>query len=143
MEYVGQKMICDMRHADGNVLFDKEYIEFSPRNYNEKKYELRIFYRDITAVKGYKGIKSTVVIEANGKSYEFYMYKMNTFIDFVEQGRKNWNVVDIPTENNEEKKQEPLTDAQLEKLSKLSQLHKDGVLNDEEFEKEKNLILNR
>ncbi len=129
-----------MKYADGSVHFEKEYLEFLPRNYGDKRHELIIYYRDIISVKGYKGIKSTVVIQTNEKSYEFYLYKMNTFIDFVEQGRKQWNVIDLSSHNE---KQEALTDEQLNKLSKLSQLHKDGVLNDEEFEKEKNLILNR
>ena len=140
MNYIGQKMICDMKYADGSVHFEKEYLEFLPRNYGDRKHELIIYYRDIVDVKGYKGIKSTVVIQTNEKSYEFYLYKMNTFIDFVEQGRKKWNVIDL---TSDDKKQDALTDAQLDKLSKLNQLHKDGVLNDEEFEKEKNLILNR
>lgn len=129
-----------MKYADGSVHFEKEYLEFLPRNYGDKRHELTIYYRNIISVKGYKGIKSTVVIQTNEKSYEFYLYKMNTFIDFVEQGRKKWNVIDLSSDNE---KQEALTDEQLNKLSKLSQLHKDGVLNDEEFEKEKNLILNR
>ncbi len=71
------------------------------------------------------------------------MYKMNTFIDFVEQGRKNWNVIDLTVEEEPKTEQKPLSDAQLDKLVKLNQLHKDGVLDDEQFEKEKNLIINR
>ncbi|MCF0116680.1 MAG: SHOCT domain-containing protein, partial [Bacilli bacterium] len=37
----------------------------------------------------------------------------------------------------------PLSDAQLDKLAKLADLHKNGILTEEEFEKEKNLIINR
>lgn len=143
MNYVGQKMICDMNCADGNVHFEKEYLEFLPRNYGNRKYEVKIYFRDIINIKGYKGIKSTVVIDTAEKSYKFYMYKMNTFIDFVEQGRKNWNVIDLTAEEEPKTEQKPLSDAQLDKLAKLNQLHKDGVLDDEQFEKEKNLIINR
>ena len=134
-------MICDMDKADGNVLFEKEYFDFVPRSYNEKQYEQRIYYKDITNVRGYKGIKSTVCVDVNSTTYRFYMYKMNTFIELVESGRKNWNVVDA--EVVKETKQEPLSDAQLDKLAKLADLHKNGILTDEEFEKEKNLIINR
>ena len=141
MDYVGKRMICDMDKADGNVLFEKEYFDFVPRSYNEKQYEQRIYYKDITNVRGYKGIKSTVCVDVNSTTYRFYMYKMNTFIELVESGRNNWNVVDA--EVVKETKQEPLSDAQLDKLAKLADLLKNGILNDEEFEKEKNLIINR
>ena len=141
MDYVGKRMICDMDKADGNVLFEKEYFDFVPRSYNEKQYEQRIYYKDITNVRGYKGIKSTVCVDVNSTTYRFYMYKMNTFIELVESGRKNWNVVDA--EVIKEAKQEPLSDAQLDKLAKLADLHKNGILTEDEFEKEKNLIINR
>ena len=141
MDYVGKRMICDMDKADGNGLFEKEYFDFVPRSYNEKQYEQRIYYKDITNVRGYKGIKSTVCVDVNSTTYRFYMYKMNTFIELVESGRKNWNVVDA--EVIKEAKQEPLSDAQLDKLAKLADLHKNGILTEEEFEKEKNLIINR
>lgn len=131
-----------MDKADGNVLFEKEYMDFVPRAMELKKYELRIYFKDITKVRGYKGIKSTVCVDVGDKTYRFYMYKMNTFIEMVESGRKGYNVVDavVIDPKNE---QAPLTNEQLDRLTKLSQLHKDGVLSDAEFEKEKNLIINR
>ena len=75
-------------------------------------------------------------------TYRFYMYKLNTFEDFINQGRK-YNSMGGDVVEAEVVKATPLTDDELNKLSKLNELHKDGVLTDEQFEKEKNLILNR
>lgn len=139
-EYVGQHTVADMDRADGNVYFEKEYMEFRPRSYEQRNLGVKIFYKAITDVKGYKSLKSTVAVETTSGVFKFYMYKMNTFIELVNAGRKGWNVVDAEVK---EVKKEPLTDAQLDKLAKLNELHKQGVLTDEQFEEEKNLILNR
>lgn len=141
MDYVGKRMICDMDKADGNVLFEREYFTFVPRNVDLKKYELTLYYKDITKIRGYKGIKSTVCVDVGSTTYRFYLYKMATFIEMLESGRKGYNVVDAEVIN--ESKQEPLSNEQIDKLAKLAELRKSGVLSEEEFEKEKKLILNR
>lgn len=143
-DYVGKKMICDIKEADGGVYFEREYFEFRPRAIEDRKYQFKIYYKDIISVQGYKGIKSTVAVQVAKGYYKFFMYKMNTFIELVEAGRKGYNIVDVDVDTTEPvNSKEPLTDAQLDKLSKLNQLHKDGVLSDEQFEEEKSLILNR
>lgn len=139
MEYEGKKMIADTDRGDGGVYFEKEYFEFRPRDLSKKKDIFRIYYKDIISTQIRRGIKSTVFVELKSGYVRFYLYKVNTFVQLVEEGRKQYNVVDVEVE----KEEQPLTDAQIEKLEKLNKLHKDGVLSDQEFEKEKGLILNR
>lgn len=141
-DYYGKSMIADRDQADGNVSFEKEEMIFRPRSYDLKKYEVTIRYEDIKEVKYYKGLKSTVALETKNGTFKFHMYKMNTFVQQVESGRKYWNVVDAEVTDNK-KTQTPLTDEQIDKLSKLAELHKNGVLTDDEFEKEKSLIIDR
>lgn len=141
-DYYGKSMIADRDQADGNVSFEKEEMIFRPRSYDLKKFEVAIRYEDIKEVKYYKGLKSTVALETKKGIFKFHMYKMNTFVQQVESGRKYWNVVDAEVTDNK-KTQTPLTDEQIDKLSKLAELHKNGVLTDDEFEKEKSLIIDR
>lgn len=144
IEYIGKDMVCDSRKADGSIHFEKDYFEFRPRNLCDKKFEFRVNYKDIKEVRGYKGIKSRVEVETNETTYYLYIYKMNTLVEILNTAKnaviENQEAVDIDLTKKEK---EPLTEEQLDKLTKLNQLHKDGVLSDAQFEEEKNLILNR
>ena len=146
-DYFNKSMICDTDKADGNVRFDKETMTFKPRNYDLRQYEFTIRYEDITEIKQYKGIKSTVMLVTSNGTYTFHMYKMNTFIQQVESGREYWNAPDVieakVVEPAKPEVKRPLSDDDLEKLAKLAELHDQGVLNDAQFEEEKNIILNR
>lgn len=145
-DYFDKSMICDSDYADGNVLFEKETMTFKPRSFDQRKYEFTIRYEDITEVKQYKGIKSTVVLVTRNGTYNFHLYKMNTFVQQVESGRAYWRddiIIDATVKEAPKTDKKPLSDDDLEKLSKLAELHDQGVLSDAQFEEEKSIILNR
>lgn len=144
-DYYNKTMIADTDQADGSVFFDRESMTFKPRSYDERQYEFTIRYADIQEIRPYRGLKSTVVIITKDNKYTFHMYKLNTFVDQVESGRKFWNsdnIIDAEVRSAGDGKR-ALSDDELEKLSKLAELHDQGVLNDAQFEEEKNIILNR
>ena len=146
MSYVNQRMIIDTPKADGNVYFFQDYLEFRARDSRLDKNNFVIYYDDITSIENYTGIKKTVVLVLkDGRRQYFYMYKNNTFIALVNEGR-NRNVVEAETVVDatvkEEKKKE-ITQEDLDKLAKLNELRKDGVLSDEEFNQQKANILDK
>ena len=142
-DYVGKNMVCDTVDVDGGVRFEKEYFGFYPRGFVDPTIVIK--YEDIKNIKYASGIKKRVDIITDKRTYQFYLYKANTFIQILNQARKDISMNDGVSPENDftKKEQEPLTNEQIDKLTKLSQLHKDGVLSDEEFNKEKNLIINR
>ena len=136
-------MICDTRYADGNVYFHEDFFEFKARDSRFSSYDVQIRYEDITNIETYMGIKKTVVIVTkDGNRHYFYMYKMNTFVALVNAGRNKDVVTYDATEEASETKKE-ISSEDLEKLSQLNNLHKDGVLSDEEFESQKDIIMEK
>lgn len=143
MEYIGQKMVCDTPRADGHVFFEKEYFEFRPRDPRYSAAIKRINYDDVVNMEYYRGIKKTVVVVLrDGSRHSFYMYKGNTFMALVQAGRDR-NVVVADGAPREESPRREMSDKDIEKLSKLNELHTSGVITDEEFETQKELIMNK
>ena len=143
MEYINQKMKIDTLRADGWVYFTEDYLEFRARDARLASYNFQIRYDDITGIETYGGIKKTVVlITKDGGRHFFYMYKMNTFVAIVESGRKHEGT-STSTSSSSSTTERPISSEDLAKLSQLNDLHKDGVLSDEEFERQKTLILNK
>ena len=145
LNYIGQRMIVDMTTADGNVFFDKEFFTFKPRDpHLVSLYTVTIYYRDIKYIHGRRGIKSTVEVVTQYGKYDFFVHKMNTLMELIQQGIDySRSVKPDVVDADFTKKEEPLSNSDIDKLTKLSQLHKDGCITDAEFEKEKSLILNR
>lgn len=147
MTYVGQRMIVDTPKADGNVFFHEEFLEFRARDSRLASCNFEIAYDNIDKIENYTGIKKTVVLVLkDGYRQYFYMYKNNTFIALVNEGRNRKVVVDaeaVEVEPAKEEKKGGISQEDLDKLSQLSQLHKDGALSDEEFAQQKALILDK
>ena len=143
MEYIGQKTICDTPRADGHVFFEKDYFEFRPRDARLADTVKRINYDDIVNMEYYRGIKKTVVVVLrDGTRHSFYMYKGNTFMALVQAGRDR-NVVVSDAEPVRETPKREMSSQDIEKLTKLNELHTSGVITDEEFETQKELIMNK
>ena len=138
MDYIGKRMFVDTQYADGNVHFHEDYFEFLARNRNLSCYDLIIRYEDIDKIEQFNGIKKTVIITTkDSKRHFFYMYKMATFVALINAGIHK----DVPSE--ESKKDRAIDADDLNRLSQLNELHKSGVLSDEEFETQKNLIMEK
>lgn len=136
IDYINKNMICDTAFADGGIYFYEDYFTFQARNGNPK-YSLKIYYRDIDDLSIISGIKKHVIVRMKNSSvqYHFYIYKAATMCQFIQAGMEH-----VRNANN---RSNTLSKEDLDKLVKLNELHKDGVISDEQFEKEKNAILNQ
>jgi len=165
MEYIGQRMICDTKGADGNVYFTADYLEFRARDSRLDHYNFEVYYRDIDKIEYYSGIKKTVVLVLkNGRRYYFYMYRSGTFMELVKSGMRahesdtiiEADSKDVQESATEEVREETevveetreeasrtITDEDLDKLERLGRLHKDQVISDEEFNAQKEAILSK
>lgn len=137
VDYIGQNMIVDTNAADGGVYFEKEYFMWKARDLNKSQFNLTIHYADIKSVIVVQGIKKRVEVTLNdGKTYYFYLYRSGTFVELINAGREaNRQII--------ENGSAVISDSDLDRLSKLNQLHKDGVLTDEQFEAQKKEIMSR
>ena len=137
VEYIGKNMIVDTRAADGGVYFEKERFIWKSRNYNPKL-DIIIYYKDIKDVVIISGIKKRVDVTLNdGKMYNFFLYRSGTFVELINAGREACK------DQIEEKGSLEMSDEDIEKLKKLSELQKGGVLTTEQFEAQKNEILKK
>lgn len=136
-KYIGENMIVDTNNADGGVYFEKEYFLWKARDLNKSQYNLTIRYDEIKDVVVVQGIKKRVeVTMKDGKTHYFYLYRSGTFVELINAGREANNYIDAT-------RPAQMSDEDLDRLTKLSQLHKDGVLTDEQFEAQKKEIMNK
>lgn len=137
VKFIGEDMIVDTPRADGGAYFKEDCFEWKARDIKESKYNVTIRYEDIKSVTIIQGIKKRVdVVTNDNKIHYFYLYKANTFVELIEAGREHAKM----------KKEEgfaPLSDEDLDRLAKLSQLHKDDILTDDEFNLQKNEIMKK
>ncbi len=137
VDYIGKKMIVDTKVADGSVYFEKDHFEWRARDLRRSQYDVSIKYSDVKDIFVSSGAKKRVdVTLVDGKVYHFYLYKGATFAQFINAGREACNAI-------ETNGTAPISDEDLDRLSKLTQLHKDGVLDDNQFESQKNEILKK
>lgn len=135
-------MRIDTFDADGEVEFHETYFEFIALRPYDEKYNFKVNYDDVKDIKisFWSFIKKTVIVETNDKKkMYFFMYKDNTFIALVNAGKKRGLVKDEP-KNNAAK---PISPEDLDTLTKLNQLHKDGVLTEEELAQQKEIIMKK
>lgn len=136
--YDGKKMIVDTEKYDGGVYFHKDHFEFIPRRFKEAT--IKIEYTDIEKVDYRHGIKSVVrVYLKDGKHHDFYMHKLATFLEILKSAIEDHKVIDLT-------KKEPIKEISkedIEKLEKLLELHKAGVLSNEEYQSQKDIIMKR
>ena len=138
IDYIGKKMIVDTRSSDGGAYFEKDYFEWRSRNTLRSDLTIRIKYSDVKEVRIIRGRKKRVEVYLNdGTVHYFWLYKAATFAQFINAGKE------AMTHKEENKGSAPISDEDLERLSKLSSLHKDGVLSEEEFQNQKEEILNK
>ena len=137
-EYVGKTMIVDMRVADGGVTFEKDHFVWKARYDTNLQNKVVINYKDIKEVKVDRSNnkKRVAVILNNDKVYYFYLYKVDTFIELIEAGKEGVKALESGDTL-------PISDDDLNRLSKLTQLHKEGVLTDAQFESQKNEIMKK
>ena len=136
VDYIGKSMIVDTRPADGGAYFEKDHFDWRSRNGNPK-YNISIRYEDIKDVVIITGAKKRVdVTLKDGKTYSFFLYRAATFVQFINAGREVLNQI-------EEVGTSVISDQDLERLSKLSELHNSGVLDDAQFESQKNAIMSK
>lgn len=67
------------------------------------------------------------------------MYKNNTFIALINAGRNRNIIEEKPSENSPKQ----ISPKDLDTLTKLNQLHKDGVLTEEELAQQKEIIMKK
>ena len=139
VEYIGKKMVVDTRAADGGAYFESDHFLWKARGYYPKL-DIIIYYKDIRDVIVVNGRKKRVeVYTNNGQRYDFYLYKAATFAEFINSGIEACKHPEI--EQKSESK--AISDEDLIRLKQLSDLHKDGVLSDEQFDTQKNEILKK
>lgn len=137
VDYIGKKMIVDTRSGGGGIYFEKEYFEWRSRNPSRDDLTQRIYYADIKEVRLIRGRKKRVeVFLHDGSVYYYWLYKAATLVQFINSGREGKKQI-------EENGSASISDADLDRLTKLASLHKDGVLTDEEFAAQKSDILNK
>jgi hypothetical protein len=135
IEYVGKRMNLDTSSVDGSVYFEKDLMIWKSK---DLKYTVEIKYSDIKNIRVFNDdIKKRVEIcTEDEKTYYFYLYRSGTFLELVKAGI-------TACEEIKEKGIAQISDADLERLSKLSSLRKDGVLTEEEFEIQKSEIMKK
>ena len=139
VEYAGKKMIVDTRSADGGVYFEKDHFLWKARGYNPRL-DIDIYYKDIKEVIVVNGRKKRVEVYLHdGKRYDFYLYKAATFAQFINAGIE----ANKHPEIEQKSESHAISDEDLNRLKQLSELHKDGVLSDEQFDTQKNEILKK
>ncbi len=144
MEYVGKKMIVDTKKADGSVFFYKDYFEFVPRYDSQKQFGFSIYYKDVVSMNVSKGIKCVTTIKlTDDKTCFLYNHRPDTLVALINAGRDAVKNGTDYVDADFTVKNEPLTNEEIDKLTKLNELHKSGVLSDEEFEAQKNYILHK
>ena len=137
INFIGEDMIVDRYAADGGAYFEADHFVWKARDINESKYNLTIRYEDIKEISIVQGIKKRVDVTLyNGKVYYFFLYKANTFVELINAGRES---VKLKKENGFS----PISNEDIDRLSKISQLHKDGILSDSEFELQKDEIMKK
>lgn len=133
-------MRIDTMRADGMVYFFETYFEFKSRRPCKEEYDFKINYDDIKEIINSSGIKKTVtVLTNNGNKHSFYMYKNNTFIALINAGRNRNIIEEKPSENSPKQ----ISPKDLDTLTKLNQLHKDGVLTEKELAQQKEIIMKK
>lgn len=137
-EYVGKTMIVDMRVADGGVTFEKDCFVWKARHDTNLQNRIVVNYKDIKEIKVDRSSnkKRVAVIMNNDKVYYFYLYKVETFLELIEAGKEGVKAI-------ESGETLPISDDDLNRLSKLVELHKEGVLTDSQFESQKNEIMKK
>ena len=137
-EYVGKTMIVDTRVADGGVTFEKDCFIWKARHDTNLQNRIVVNYKDIKEIKvdHSSNKKRVAVIMNNDKVYYFYLYKVETFLELIEAGKEGIKAI-------ESGETLPISDDDLERLSKLVELHKEGVLTDSQFESQKNEIMKK
>ena len=137
-EYVGKTMIVDTRVADGGVTFEKDCFIWKARHDTNLQNRIVVNYKDIKEIKVDRSSnkKRVIVIMNNDKVYYFYLYKVETFLELIEAGKEGIKAI-------ESGETLPISDDDLERLSKLVELHKEGVLTDAQFESQKNEIMKK
>lgn len=137
IDYIGKKMIVDTDGADGGAYFEKEIISWKARDPSQQSRNFEIKYSDIRKITTYNSMKKKVVLTlADGSERSFYMYRSGTFVELLKAG------IDA-CKYAESHGNVPLSNTDLDRLSKLNGLHKEGVLTDEQFEFEKNEIMKK
>ena len=137
VDYIGKKMVVDTKKSDGGAYFEKDYFEWRSRNTRRPDLTIRINYADIDDVRVVRGRKSRVEVYLNnGKVHYFWLYKALTFEELINAGRENIRTI-------EQQGISAISDEDLDRLSKLAALHKDGVLTDGEFTTQKEEIMNK
>lgn len=137
-EYVGKNMIVDTRIADGGVTFEKDCFIWKARHDTNLQNRIVVNYKDIKEIKVDRSSnkKRVAVIMNNDKVYYFYLYKVETFLELIEAGKEGIKAI-------ESGETLPISDDDLNRLSKLVELHKEGVLTDSQFESQKNEIMKK
>ena len=137
-EYVGKTMIVDTRIADGGVTFEKDCFIWKARHDTNLQNRIVVNYKDIKEIKVDRSSnkKRVAVIMNNDKVYYFYLYKVETFLELIEAGKEGIKAI-------ESGETLPISDDDLNRLSKLVELHKEGVLTDSQFESQKNEIMKK
>ena len=137
-EYVGKTMIVDTRVADGGVTFEKDCFIWKARHDTNLQNRIVVNYKDIKEIKVDRSSnkKRVIVIMNNDKVYYFYLYKVETFLELIEAGKEGIKAI-------ESGETLPISDDDLERLSKLVELHKEGVLTDAQCESQKNEIMKK
>ena len=156
VEYVGESMIVDTRKADGGAYFEREFFAWRPRDEKKSQYNITIRYEDIQSIIIMPDIKKRVEVTLkNGTTYNFYLYKAATFVELINAGReaaKNGfkdvkekeGIIDAEVEPVKELGQDVIiSDEDIDRLFKINQLHKDGILDDKQFEIQKNEVMKK
>ncbi len=137
VDYVGQKMIVDTRRADGGAYFEKDKLVWKARSLSDSKYNVSIRYEDIEELCIIMGTKKRVdVVTKDKKIYSFFLYKADTFVELINAGRE-------AVKKRAEDGFTPMSTEDVDQLFKITELHKAGVLSDEQFEIQKNSIMSK
>lgn len=132
--YIGESMVVDTAKADGGAYFEVDHFVWKAR---DSMLSAKVFYADIENVYIIQGAKKRVdVVLKNKKYYSFFLYKAQTFVDLINAGR-------AAMKQKEETGFSPMSDEDIDKLYKINQLHKDGILTDSEFEIQKNDLMKK
>ncbi len=142
MKYVGERMIADTDDVDGNVHFNMETFDFYPHHSNTPIYSFR--YTDIKKLESSRPfIKACITITFfDGHIFNLYTYRPATLLELLKSGIAacKEGVVDVDLTEEDNNKQD---DQIIEKLTKLNELYKQGVITEEEFNTIKSRLINK
>lgn len=130
---------CDTSNGPGFVYMYDKYLEWIPRDGRLIHLKFVLYYSEMGKVEVIPTRKAQININySDGNKYSLMLYDQNVFTSILEDRIKHSKDEKPALESKSSS-----ADEDLEKLMKLSALHKEGSLSDEEFALAKAKILGK